>query len=268
MIEILLANGVDTNTIIRPKVGDKTWYRSSPKPSLEPALEYGKSALGSAIVSDNTSDLKIVQRLLSGGADPNGIVTDNGETRTALLEAIKTKNLVLVKTLIKAGAVPNPSNISRVKRTPLQQAAEEGAMDIIKLLLDHGAEVNAPPHDDHGATALQFAAIGGYVGMAHLLIERGADVNSPPAKRGGRTALEAAAEHGRIDMLQLLLISGAMIIGPGLEQYERAREFASEQGHMAARRLLEKCNDELCKVSETLDPMSTAFSDLFDDFQL
>jgi hypothetical protein len=59
-----------------------------------------------------------------------------------------------------------------------------------------------------------------------------------------------------------------MIIGPGLEQYERAREFASEKGHMAARRLLEKCNDELCKVSETLDPMSTAFSDLFDDFQL
>jgi ankyrin repeat protein len=268
MIEILLANGIDTNTVIRPKVGDKTWFRSSPKPSLDPVLQYGKSTLGSAIVTDNTSDLKIVQRLLRGGADPNGVVTDDDETRTALLEAIKTKNLVLVKTLIEAGAGPNLSNIPRVKRTPLQQAAEQGAMDIIKLLLEYGAEVNAPPHDDHGATALQFAAIGGYVGIAHLLIERGADVNSPPAKRGGRTALEAAAEHGRIDMLQLLLISGAMIIGPGLEQYERAREFASGQGHLAARRLLEKCNDELCKVSETLDPMSTAFSDLFDESQL
>jgi ankyrin repeat protein len=234
MVEVLLANGVDVNAIVRQKLGDR------PTPSRGNALAicYGESALGTAIKTDKSNELWIVQMLLRNGADPNSIVIESTNS-TALLAAINQKNIVLVSALIAAGADANASLTARISRTPLQLAAEEGSIDIAHVLLKHGADVNAPPYNRYGATALQFAAIGGYVGIAYLLLERGAEVNASPAKIGGRTALEGAAEHGRIDVLQLLLNAGAQVIGPGGEQYERAREFASKNGHIAARRLLE-----------------------------
>lgn len=185
--------------------------------------------------------------LLCGGADPNNIINNSDES--ALLVAINKNNFALIKVLIEAGANPNPSLQPGVKLTPLQLATKRGRVDIVNILLDNGAHVNAPPFDRYGATALQFAAIGGYVGIAQLLIQRGANINAEPAKIGGRTALEGAAEHGRIDMLQLLLSSGAQIIGTGLTQYNRAREFALKNGHRAAWRLLEKFSME---ISESL----------------
>lgn len=96
-----------------------------------------------------------------------------------------------------------------------------------------------PPCDKYGATALQFAAIGGYLGIVDLLLGRGADVDALPAKVEGRMAFEGAAEHGRIDVLQFFLNSRAQTTGPGAKQYERARNFASQNGHIAAWHLLE-----------------------------
>jgi ankyrin repeat protein len=228
MIEILLTSGIDANTVIRYKIKDED--------ILNPDIVIEESALRTAIKTDKSNSLWVVKMLVCGGADLNSIV---GGNETALLAAINQNSLPLVKMLIAAGADANLGIVLGVKRTPLQLAAEKGSMDITKILLQHGADVNAPPYDRYGATALQFAAIGGYVGLANLLIERGADVNASPAKVGGRTALEGAAEHGRIDMLQLLLSAGAFI-GPGSEQYESAREFAWENGHVSATRLLEK----------------------------
>jgi len=237
MVETLLANGVDTNTFSFIGFGDeapsylgKYW-----------TINENESALGTAIQTDKSNDLWIVRMLLRYGADPNSVVMESPK-RTALLTAINQKNVVLVNALIVAGANVNASLNVGISRTPLQMAVEIGSMDIVHVLLKHGADVNAPPYQRYGATALQFAAIGGYVGIACLLLEKGAEVNASPAKVGGRTALEGAAEHGRIDMLQLLLSAGALIIGPDGQQYERAREFASKNGHMAARRLLESYN--------------------------
>jgi ankyrin repeat protein len=254
MVEILLANGVDANAIVHPKLGDEaTPFRGNPfrgnpfrgnaSRGNASTICYGESALGTAIKTDKSNELWIVQMLLRNGADPNSIVIESTNS-TALLAAINQKNLVLVNALIAAGADANASLTARISRTPLQLAAEEGSIDIAHVLLKHGADVNAPPYNRYGATALQFAAIGGYVGIAYLLLERGAEVNASPAKIGGRTALEGAAEHGRIDVLQLLLNAGAQVIGPGGEQYERAGEFASKNGHIAARRLLESYRDQ------------------------
>jgi ankyrin repeat protein len=234
MVEILLANGVDANAIVHQKLGDEL----TPSRGNASTICYGESALGTAIKTDKSNELWIVQMLLRNGADPNSIVIESTNS-TALLAAINQKNLALVNALIAAGADVSASLTARISRTPLQLAAKEGSIDIAHVLLKHGADVNAPPYNRYGATALQFAAIGGYVGIAYLLLERGAEVNASPAKIGGRTALEGAAEHGRIDVLQLLLNAGAQVIGPGGEQYERAREFASKNGHIAARRLLE-----------------------------
>jgi ankyrin repeat protein len=261
MVEILLANGVDANAIVRQKLGDgETSSRRD-----APTIRYGESALGTAIKTDKSNGLWIVRMLLRGGADPNSIVIESTNS-TALLVAINQKNLALVNALIAAGVDVNASLTACISRTPLQLAVEEGSMDIVHVLLKHGADVNASPYDRYGATALQFAAIGGYVGIAHLLLERGAEVNAPPAKIGGRTALEGAAEHGRIDVLQLLLNAGAQVIGPGGEQYERAREFASKNGHIAARRLLESYKGQGLEDFVGWDLMSTDVGFL-DDLQ-
>jgi len=261
MVEILLANGVDVNAIVRQKFGDI----EKPFRGGASTICYGESALGTAIRTDKSNNLWIVQMLLRGGADPNSIVTES-PNNTALLAAINQKNIALVTALIAAGVDVNAGLTVRISRTPLQLAVEKGSMDIVHVLLKHGADVNAPPYDRYGATALQFAAIGGYVGIAYLLLERGADVNASPAKIGGRTALEGAAEHGRIDVLQLLLNAGAQVIGPGGEQYERAREFASKNGHIAARRLLESYKGQGPEDFVGWDLMSTDVGFL-DDLQ-
>jgi len=232
MIEVLLSNGVDPNTIVRFQYGENQGWASV---SFSHRRD---SAFGTAIRLDRSNDLWMIQMLLRGGANPNKIVCET-PNQTALLAAINKKSLRLVKTLIAAGANVNPKLVARISHTPLQLAAEQGSMDITDALLEQGADVNASPCDRYGATALQFAAIKGYLGIASVLLEKGADINASPAKVGGRTALEGASEHGRIDMLQFLLKAGAQVIGLGSEQYERARKFASKNGHIAARRLLE-----------------------------
>jgi ankyrin repeat protein len=247
MVEALLANGVDPNVIVRPTIGNlgasfrrsysAISYGESFRRSYS-AIIYGESALGTAITTDKSSQLWFVHMLLLGGANPKGIVMESPKL-SALLAAISQKSLPLVTMLIAAGADANAGTNGGISRTPLQLAAEKGSMDIVLLLLEHGVDVNASPADRYGATALQLAAIGGYAGIAYVLLERGAEVNALPAKVEGRTALEGAAEHGRIDVLQLLLSAGAQITGPDGEQYERARELATKNGHIAARHLLE-----------------------------
>lgn len=258
MVETLLANSIDPNTTV---------YRTFPDPAqyserFPECCSYGESALGIAIRTDKSKDSWIVQMLLDCGADPQSTVLDNPMLTphlelTALLAAIREKNLPLVRLLIAAGADANASLIRNIARTPLQLAVEKGSMDIVQALLHHGAEVNAPPCIWYGATALQFAAIGGYVGMMNLLLEREAEVNAAPAKVGGRTALEGAAEHGRIDALQLLLNAGAQITGPSGRQYERARKFATMNGHIAVRHLLESHKAQCVEDVEVEDQTPT-----------
>jgi ankyrin repeat protein len=225
MIETLLTNKIEVNLAVRRHSGTKI-------------LRYGESALGTSIKEDKSPDLWIVQMILRAGGDPKSIVTETPK-RSALLAAIEVGNPSLVKLLVEAGAEVNPVPLPGVRHTPLQLAADKGNMEILQILLKLGADVNAPPAEWSGGTALQFAAIRGLVAMAYLLLNEGAEVNAFPAKFEGRTALEGAAEHGRIDMLQLLLNAGAEIVGPCGEQYARAVKFASENGHGAARRLLE-----------------------------
>lgn len=233
MVQTLLAAGVNPNTILSRNY--TSHYRYS-KYSRE--IVYGESALGVAISTAVSSDYSMVHQLLMSGADAKAIVTEYPRY-TALHKAIVSGSLLIVKEVINAGASANGDITAAISRTPLQLAVEKGYSDIVQLLLDHGAKVNAPPFNRCGATALQLAAIGGYVGIAQLLLGKGAEVNAPGAEIEGRTALEAAAEHGRIDMLQLLLNHGVRITGPNCKQYDRAKEFASANGHCAARRLLE-----------------------------
>ena len=194
--------------------------------------------LGNAITQRHTTSLAILERLVNEIGNPNVVVQKFPFNRhqTALLVAIHTKNIHKVQLLIDAGANVNWPARKTIKRTPIQKAAEIGSYEITQLLINQGGLVNNEPAVRGGATALQLAAIGGYIGIAQLLLANDADVNAPAAKFYGRTALEGAAEHGRIDMLKLLWNAGAKFHGT---EYEKARELAKANGHMATWRYLE-----------------------------
>ena len=266
MIQLLLSNGINPNTIVRRLYSRYSRSDSNTEDDLHVhGNAYDDSAFGFAIHSDKSDDLWMINMLLRGGANPNGIVSERDAYKSALTAAVDQLSLKLVKKLLKAGADVNMRITGRMSQTPLQRAAEQGSLDIAVLLLEHGADVNASPWQRYGATALQFAAIKGYLGIASVLVDKGADVNAAHALVEGRTALEGAAEHGRIDMLQFLLNAGAQIIGSGSVQYERAWNFATENGHIAARRLLERNHSQQLEHQPSSNPLSTDIG-MIEDF--
>jgi ankyrin repeat protein len=211
------------------------------------------TTLGWAIIKDKGKHLDIVQMILEAGDDPNGNVFKqyvNGTIlKTALLVAVDTGNLEMVRLLVNHGAKVNCLTTMGVKRTPLQTAVEIGSFDIVEYFLSKGAEINAPPARSGGATSLQLAAIGGYIGIAELLLNSGADPNAPAAKVNGRTAIQGAAEFGRVDMLRLLTNAGAKM---DWRQFETAAWLAEKNGHLATKKYLDAIFHETVSVEELL----------------
>ena len=240
MIEALVSSGIDLDLITEAVRDEKEYWKSNSDDW------YGKgSPLETGIKFDSSDDVWFIQMYKWTGLDL----------------AITRNSLRIVNMLIAAGADVNPISTKDMRRTPLQYASEYGNVDVTLALIEHGADVNASPYRRYGATALQFAAINGYIGIASVLLQEGADINAPPASVGGRTALEGASEHGRIDMLDFLLKSGALVTGPGEEQYKRARDFASENGHIAVRRLLDAHHAEQVKNNMDCDVFDTGLDD-------
>ncbi|EXJ71124.1 uncharacterized protein A1O5_06118 [Cladophialophora psammophila CBS 110553] len=202
------------------------------------------NSLGTAIREHGRRNLSIIRKLIRAGSDVNEIVARNMPAallslRTALLEAISTKNKALVELLVEAGADTNRPAQLGIKRTPLQHACEVGSLEIAEFLLDRGADVNEEPAFRGGATSLQLCTMAGYAGIADKLLKSGADVHAPRPESKGRTALEGAAEHGRLDMLRILWDATA---GQGFdaEQIESAMKLAEGNGHLACRDLIQK----------------------------
>jgi hypothetical protein len=195
-----------------------------------------ESPMGLAIKSAvyYKGDFPIVRRLLEAGCDSNSVVTvpedDSTYTAnmTALLTAIHTQNIDLVKLLLSFGAEVNTQTTRGLIRTPLQLAAELGCLEIVQLLIKEGAQVNASPARRAGGTALQFAAISGNCNIAAELLNHGADPEAPPSNFDGRWPIEGAAEHGRLDMIDYLL----KVTLFDTEKCRRAMELAQENGHM------------------------------------
>ncbi|KFZ10895.1 hypothetical protein V502_07858 [Pseudogymnoascus sp. VKM F-4520 (FW-2644)] len=280
IIRILLSFGAEPNTFLRPEEEPPNTYRwrdYSEKGStldwavnMDHNLELVKILLQAGAKADTgilfgtkyspvqsavkRRDQAVARMLLDYGSNPDSVPTSRYHTkdpRAPLQIAVHKKDVEMIRILFQYRADPNVACIEEdvthldyalncVPRTPLQEASMEGSKEIVEIILEHGADVNFPPVTGDGATALQYAAMQGFLGIAHLLLEHDADVNAPPAKIDGRTALEGAAEHGRVDMVQLLLNAGANIFGDGQTQYENAIRRASENGHHAIRRMLEK----------------------------
>jgi ankyrin repeat protein len=209
---------------------------------------YAGTVFGTSIAKGNA---EIIEALLELGGDLKGTVQALGGVPrvygrwTALLKAIKTEDLRVVKQIVHAGADVNCPVGLGILRTPLQLAAELGCLDIVEYLLDQKADVNGPPCLYGGGTALQITAIKGWVGIAEVLLEKGADINAPRGKYQGRTAFEGAAEHGRLDMLLFLFRNRVNLVSDGGEQIKRAMAFAERNGKPAAKSLVQQIANEI-----------------------
>jgi ankyrin repeat protein len=187
--------------------------------------QFGPSALAEAAFA---GDLDMVRLFLGYGAN---------DRSGALLAAVKTSHLALVRLLICAGADVNAKHrfCSRAcDHSVLKEAAIQGNLEITRLLLDSGADVEFTEDTDDSmtqmstsTTALQYAAIRGHLSVVQELISRGADVNAPAWSDYQRTALEGAAEKGRLDTVQLLINMQANV------HTSRALHFARKEGHDA-----------------------------------
>ena len=94
----------------------------------------------------------------------------------ALLNALKTRDVVEVRALLRRGLPVNRSEPSLGNKTLLISAAEYGFLDAVVELLDAGATVNVA--DATGATPLHMAAGGVHLPTVRILLAHGAHVNT------------------------------------------------------------------------------------------
>jgi ankyrin repeat protein len=211
----------------------------------------GGEALKDVLASKQGVNHTLLNLLLVAHANPNSFVLGG---RTALLDAIATKDAKSVEMLLKAGAMTNTPFPSCVYYSPVQLAAAESSLEVLQMLLARGCDLNvvapggqsqdlkligsaiqcATERQDyeiaqlllmHNAdpdsvtktcphTALQIASRDGSKSIAELLIMHGADVNAPPAEKFGATALQFAALGGYLGVANLLIDKGAYVNAP------------------------------------------------------
>ncbi len=125
-----------------------------------------------------TSGLRMIQLLLSAGADPNR----RGASRTPLsFAAGHYGDVELTQLLLDAGAHPDSAGYSLDGRTiyctALHEAAGKGFTNVVALLYDKGADIAVRDWLDH-ETPLQVARSRGHPETAHLLEEYEASKSS------------------------------------------------------------------------------------------
>jgi ankyrin repeat protein len=128
---------------------------------------------------------EIIRLLLNKGADVN--IQDNSG-KTALMIAVKNKNMEIIKLLLKKHADIKAKD--NKGRTVLIIASDKDNEEIVELLLDKGADVNI--QDDSGRTALMAAVESRNVDIVKLLLKKGSDVNA--VDRNGSSSLMVAMD--------------------------------------------------------------------------
>lgn len=158
----------------------------------------------------NNGHIDIARSLIAKGVDANARDRD-GRGNSALLCAIWSVDLPMVRLLIKHGA---DANVGNSNWTPLMTAAwamgtsrgrsKKDVVTIIKLLLANGALVNA--RDKVGQTALSLAAAVGNVDALKVLLRAGAYIHTRDKRGNG--ALMGAVQHHNSDTIKFLLEQG------------------------------------------------------------
>lgn len=154
-------------------------------------------------------NFKIVEFLISKGAQINKKEEFNDVGSNVLIAAVFRDNTDLVKYLLNEGADPNL--LDNYEFSPLFYAmANKCDIYIAKLLLDHGANIHTQNNE------MVEAASEGYLEAITLFLNKGLNPDSEDSN--GDTILTKAAWEGNIDILKYAMQAGANINHEGVGQ--------------------------------------------------
>jgi ankyrin repeat protein len=174
---------------------------------------------GPLYVAAQRRNATMLALLLERGAD----IQQNDGSGTPLHKLLRrgydeAAHLPLVRTLLKAGANPDPPhpfgrlNSEWEKLTPFQMALKHGARETALLLLDHGADINR--RNAVGKSALMLATEKAVYKKDQSdldwLLELGADPNAAEYDFQG-TPLTIAAHWGHLELIDHLVEAGAAV---------------------------------------------------------
>jgi ankyrin repeat protein len=230
------------------------------------------------------NDLETVNLLLRAGANAKAV---NRYGATPLSEAVTSGSAAMIEALLSAGADPKTLT-TEDGETVLMTAARAGNVDAVRILLDRGANVNAR-ENYKGQTALMWAAAERHAPVVKLLLERGADwkirsveretrlprlsaaSSVTPLARGGFPALLYTAREGDVETAQVMLAAGvdidygdvdnttALVVSILNKQYTLAKFFidrganpniADESGRTALYAIAEARNEDWTALPE------------------
>ena len=130
---------------------------------------------------------------------------DKNSLNSALLDAAWLGNLIVVESMLKAGADVNAK--SKNGLTPLHLAAYCCHLRVVKALIEAGADVNSKNKRNwtplHGAANMNMD----YVEIVRVLIQAGADFNMKTQE--GSTAMHIASHGCHVAIRNLLNDCGA-----------------------------------------------------------
>lgn len=125
--------------------------------------------------------------------------------------AVKTNDIKLAEKLIRWGANPNLIIDKNQETSALMFASIYGYTEMVKLLIENGADVNL--RDKNGATALTSSAWAGNADIVEILIKNKADINAK--HNIGRTALWFAVAQNHSDVVEIIKKYGGKDLGAG-----------------------------------------------------
>lgn len=137
-----------------------------------------------------------VQKLLSGGVDPN---SQDGRGWCPLMWATAEGHLYIVELLLEHGADPNIINY--LGRSSIMYASNYGFYEIAKVLVEKGAIPN-PSREFTDLPPLSAAANKGHLEVVKLLVEHGANVMHKG--KNNMTALDIAMDSGHGNIAKYL----------------------------------------------------------------
>jgi len=195
-----------------------------------------------AIKAVAKNDYATIKTMLDNGLDPN--LKDEGSARAGLLNtACNRGRIKIVQLLLSRGADINLAG--NQGRTPMMRAAGHAkTLDILQILIKKGADIQAV--DDHGISVFDNAVLGVVSRQSTMeslmfLVNQGLDVNKSTQKgeTEGYTALMTAARSNHIELAKYL-ISKEANVNAKAKKGDSALSIATEEKHEEMVALLKK----------------------------
>lgn len=165
------------------------------------------------------------------------IDVENDVYDSALIVAVRDRNIPMIKYLLKKGADINFRN-SVTDVSPILQAAQSGFLEIVQFLIANGANVMEVDGDSSAEVEVVIYAIfGGHTHIIEYLLNKGIDVNSTDKK--GVSFLMHAAYAGNANIFNYLLKKRASIKGKTAENQDISM-YAAYGGNLNIIRYLRK----------------------------